>query len=287
VSRLFRSRLRIGMSPGRLRLVAERRGWRRTDVDTAVIPVEAGKGLADWRPAIEALPSAMAHARMQGPEVSIVLSNHFVRYALLPANDALKKDAEWRAFARHRLSGIHGPVSDDWLVRVSAAQPGGVRIVSASDSALIEDIRGRVAEAGGMLVSAQPNLIAAFNRARERIGTDSCWLVIRETGRLTMALLENGTWKALRTRRVDDDVNLSLQEVLERECALLALPEPCTRSVVYVHEDFAIDGGEPMRVDDWQLTGSDAFALGDDTDAPGGLRSKAPERPLAPVDTRP
>ena len=283
MSRLFPSRLRIGLAPGRLRLAAETRGWRTSAVESATLPVEPGSGPADWRPAVEALPAAMALAGLQRPEVSVVLSNHFVRYALLPPDEALKKDAEWRALARHRLSGIHGAATDGWLVRVSAAQAGGVRIVSATDTALIEEIRASVAAADATLVSAQPNLIAAFNRVREQVGADSCWLVVAESGRLTMALLEGGTWKAVRTRRIDDGATVPLRDILERECALLALPEPCTRSIIQVHEDFAVDGGEPRRIADWQRDHGEPFAGAPDSEEPAALRTKAPQRPL--VDT--
>jgi hypothetical protein len=261
---LFRSSLRVGIGPAGLRLVGRSGGWLKRDAAGAgrlsTVAVEPGRSPADWRPALEALLPALAEAGAEGGEVTVVLSNHFVRYALLAPNPALKKDAEWREFARHRLASIHGAVSDDWQVRVSAAQAGGVRIVSAADKALIEEVRAKVGDAGGSLVSAQPNLIAAFNRTRELIGDSASWLVIRESGRVTMALFEEGTWKALRTRRFEDGTDVGLDEILERECALLALPGECTRAVVYVDEDFAVDGGEPTRIADWRQAGGAGFA---------------------------
>jgi hypothetical protein len=224
-----------------------------------MVMVEAAKEPGDWQPAVEAVPSAIALSELHRPELTVVLSNHFVRYAVLPANGALKRAEEWLALARHRLAAVHGAAAADWAVRVSAAAPGGERIACAADAALVEALKARVNECGARLASVQPNLMTSFNALRKSIGEQSCWLVIKESGRLTLALIENGAWRAIRSRRMGDGWS-TLREILERECAVLALDQPYTRTVIVVNEDFAVNGNEPFHVPDW--TGEDDFDKG-------------------------
>jgi hypothetical protein len=258
---LFRNQLKIGLGPDRLLLAGHGRGFQKAAGKNGMMSVEASRGLADWRAAVEALPAAISMSELHRPEVTVVLSNHFVRYALLPANTALRKDEEWLAFAHHRLAAVHGPAMGEWTLRVSASGPDGSRVVSAAESALIEEVRAKTAECGAKLVSLQPNLMASFNAVRKDVGRESCWLAIRETGRLTLALLERGTWRAIRTRRVDDGWRMPLQEILERESALLALPQPYTRAVLFMKEDFAIHREDALHVPDWTLAGEDDFQV--------------------------
>jgi hypothetical protein len=260
VSLLWRNHTRIGFCADRLIVAGYRRGFRPSLSDERIVDVDspaakAGAGIAPWQAAVDALPDVIAHVtaasgtsavaggfanrlanRFAGnTDVTVILSNQFVRYALLPPNEALKSEEEWLAFARHRLAGVHGSAVEEWALRSSSAAPQGPRVVSAVDKALVEALRARIEDAGANLVSVQPFLIAAFNRTRESCG-ELCWLVVEEAGKLTLALIQQGTLRAIRSRRVDHRWQAMLPEILEREGALLALEEPCTEAVVYTQE---------------------------------------------------
>ena len=75
---------------------------------------------------------------------------------------------------------------------------------------------------------------SAYNRVRQDTG-GTCWLVIEEPGRLTLAFLQHGLWIAIRSRRVDERWRYVLPEIIERESALLGLEERCTRVIVCAH----------------------------------------------------
>jgi hypothetical protein len=79
--------------------------------------------------------------------------------------------------------------------------------------------------------------MAAFNRMRPRPG-ESRWLVIAETGRLTLVLVELGVWRAIRSRQVADDWRAELPQMLERKTAILGVEQPCEEVVVCTHELF-------------------------------------------------
>jgi hypothetical protein len=95
----------------------------------------------------------------------------------------------------------------------------------------------------------QPFLVAAFNRIRRTIGNASCWIVVEEPGRLTLALIQRGAWVAIRSRRSDERWRLALPEMLERESAFLGLDRPCTRVIVCAQGEFAF---EPQMLDSWR-----------------------------------
>src|SRR6185295_7823574 len=114
----------------------------------------------------------------------------------------------------------------------------GPRLVSAADKALLDALRAKLAAGGARLASVQPYLMAVFNRLRQRVGNESCWLAIAEPGRLTLALIEHGTWRAIRSRRVDDGWQTALAQILERESAVLALAQPCTQVILHTPEAF-------------------------------------------------
>jgi len=233
---LWRNHLRIGLCPDRLILAGYRRGLRRRISRREVIAVAPTLDPLRWQAAVDALPPALAPSRPKKPEVTIILSNHFVRYALLAWNENLKTEAEWLAFARHRLAGAHGHAAGEWALRVTETTPQGPRIAAAVDQALLDALEEKIAGSGAALVSVQPYLMVAFDRLLPGVGDDWYWLVIEEPGRLTLALIQRGVWHAIRSRRVDEHWRAQLPEILERESAVLGLERPCSQVVACTHE---------------------------------------------------
>ena len=237
MSRSLRSEVRIGLCPSQLIVARRRGGWRRAAVEKEVIALPEPQNMTNWQPAVAALPEALA----QGAAVTVVLSNHFVRYALLPWNPSLTQDDEWLAFARHRLALVHGNATDEWVIRCAETSPRGPRLACAVDRALLAVLDERIGATGATLISVQPYLMAAFNHIRHAIGNGPGWAVIQEPGRLTLALIQDGVWTALRSRRSDERWRNTLPDILERESAVLALEEACKRVFVYTQEPFETD----------------------------------------------
>ena len=99
------------------------------------------------------------------------------------------------------------------------------------------------------LVSVQPFLVAAFNRIRKTVGNGSCWIVVEEPSRLTLALIQRGAWIAIRGRRADERWRNVLPEILERESAFLGLSQPCTRVIVCAQGEFDTEMHEACRTE--------------------------------------
>lgn len=226
----------IGLCPDRLVPAADRHA-RTAVADQPFIPVRTSDP-THWQAAVDILPSVLRLTNAQKPKVTLVLSNHFVRYALLPWNAVLKTNDEWLALARHRFLSMHGNAANDWEVRVSAAGPQEPRIAGAVEQRLLDAVQTRVTGSGGNLISVQPYLMAAFNGIRAVISNQSCWLVIEERGRLTLALILDGVWRLIRSQHVEANWHTALPEMLERENAILALEQPCTQAIICTQESF-------------------------------------------------
>jgi hypothetical protein len=209
--------------------------------DARPVAVEA---TGEWQPAVQALP-AILHGRKG--QAAVVLADQFVRYSLLQPNEALKSDEQWLALARHRFTAVHGSRSADWDVKLTETAPSGPRLACAVDKRLIAVLADTFLNAGLHLMSVQPFLIAAFNRIKKQVGDGSCWILVEEPGRLTMALIRRGVWTAIRTRRIDSGWRNALPELLERETAFLGLEERCTRVLVCAQGAFPEDAYEDFR----------------------------------------
>ena len=225
LSWLRKKPLRIGLGAKRIMLSGAK-----------ALELESGD---DWRGAVAALPEMLKAHR--GVEASVVLADQFARYALLPHNDAIKTPAQWLALARHRFSALHGAIAAEWEVKVTETAPLGARLACAVDRELIEQLAGVFVASSVKLISVQPFLVAAFNRIRQTVGNGSCWIVVEEPGRLTLALLQRGAWVAIRSRRSDERWRMVLPEILERESAFLGLDQPCTRVIVCAQGEFEFD----------------------------------------------
>ncbi len=258
VSLLWRDQVRIGVAPDRLIVAGYQRGVNPRLVRKDIIEVQPQDAAPGWQAAIDALPEALAPSRARKPEVSIVLSNCLVRYALVPWDSTLRTEADWLAIARHRLVAVHGPAAEHWELRVTETVRMGALIACGVEVALLDAVQARVAEARAILHSVQPYLIAAFNRIRNKIGLDTCWLVIEEPGCLMLALIRAGHWMSIRFRHVDANWRAAFQEILERESSLLALEEPCTRVVLYTPFGFEADACGGYQLRDLTLAGGTA-----------------------------
>ena len=187
MSLLFRDRLLIRLSPSQL------------SVRDEVLPCDPALGPQPWQGAVAALKLLPIERKC---EVTVELSNHFVRYALVPWSDALSSAAEEEAYARHQFARIHGERARSWAVRASEARRGAARLASAVDQALIDAIRSCFPPRGkSRLVSVQPALMSVFNRSRGAVPRSGAWLALAEPERACVALHMRGQWRAVHSAK--------------------------------------------------------------------------------------
>lgn len=195
MSRLSPDRLVIALSPGEISAARWRGFPRQQIVARSRAACDPAFGAEPWQGAVAALDAFP----LQPPcKVTIILSNHFVRYALVPWSDALGTPAEEDAYVRHHFVKIHGERARTWLLRSSYSAAGAPRLASAVDAGLIEALGKRFAKSGkARLASVQPQLMSRFNDWSGLIPAQGAWLVLAEPGRACVALHAGGRWRAV------------------------------------------------------------------------------------------
>lgn len=218
MSRLWPDRLLLSLAPGAVALARVSRGPRPRLLDQQRIECDPACGAEPWQGAIAALEAAVAPLRRERLRVTAVLSNHFVRYAVVPYDAAAATPEEESALARFQFRKIHGERSDRWEIRVGTAPRGAPRLASAVDGALIEALRGQFPRQGTVrLVSAQPWLMSVFNLWSRRAAHDA-WLLLVEPGRACCARFEaRGGFRAVQSVRGEFRSAEDWAALMERE----------------------------------------------------------------------
>lgn len=182
---LFPARLTLGLAPGALTFQGE------------AIDCDPARGVEPWQGAV----ARLRDIDLGKSRITIELSSHFVRYALVPWNDALATPAEEEVYVRHHFARIHGERAKGWAVRAGETAAGEPRLASAVDSALLASIKESFKGKRAKLVSIQPALMSRFNAARRTLPEDGAWLVIAEVERACVALHGGKTWRSVQNAK--------------------------------------------------------------------------------------
>ena len=201
---------------------------------------------ADWSSALEALREIFAHpdiarAKSGRIDAGVILSNHYVRYLVLPWSPALVTPAEEAEFARMRFAEVFGEAANRWNVSIAPAPAGAGRVAAAVDQLLLDTLGQAMSDSPFRLSSMQPALMSQFNAWRRQIGNDA-WLVLIERGRALIAWIQNGEWRSVRTRPLGD-APLPLAHWLAQEWLLLDAGAGPSKVCLSVVDDVAVDTG--------------------------------------------
>jgi len=251
VSLSWRDRLLISLAPAELAWVRLAGVVKPQAIAKRVLPVEAGYGARPWDGVVEALRAEAAQWVHHRLAARIVLSNHFVRYALIPPSEAVSGPDEELALARFHFQKIHGDASRGWAVRLSPGGSSQPRMACAVDAALLQALR-QIFPAGqqARLESVQPLLMSVFNHAAGDIPANGAWLVMAEPERACVALLKGKTWHAVQNIKGAYADAASWVDLVERERWRVELDS--VPDTVLIHA--ASNAAAPPRMQGaWQL----------------------------------
>ena len=247
----WRERLLVGFSPSELTLVRMKR-WPRPRVTAKhAAPCDPAFGPESWHGAAASLKGAADALRGEALDVTVVLSNQFVRYALVPWNDALAGAAEELAFARHCFMKIHGERSKSWTLSLSEEPAGMPRLAGAIDTALLDAVRNCFPARGkARLVSLQPFLMAAVNCWGGSMARTGAWILIAEPERACVVLHGKGRWQAVVNAKGSFSAPEEWATLLDRERHRIVEGDPVT--TVLVHAAHGNAARWP-QVGDWKF----------------------------------
>jgi hypothetical protein len=227
----FSAGLDVLLRPSEIRLVRRsallgRLGKKVTS--RAVVP-EAGA--EPWRACVEAL-GGMLETSGATTSMDVVVSDHFLRYALVPWSKDLVRDAERLALAKLTFSQIYGSMADDWVITIGEQKVGRASLACAIDRGLLQAVQAVARQRGVRMRSLRTALVERLNRHRRLLREDEFCFASIETQRLTLAFHGKAGWLAVRSRRVAAVIAEQLADVLKQEAAAAGTREGGTLYLV-------------------------------------------------------
>lgn len=212
-------RLCAALSPAGVTAGVWARGWSPQPAERVSLPCAAASSGPRWAPALAGLHEWLAARGRRRAGLRVVLSNHFVRYLVLPWHDGMAGTAEREALARHLLRETYGELAEGWHVKLGPCAFGLPALACAVDRELVAGLHTLAEGASLRLDAVQPMLMPAFNQFHRELASDACLLVL-EPGCLCSAVVRGGQWQAVQVSRVGGGWNEAL---VERQIAVHGL----------------------------------------------------------------
>ena len=214
--RLWHKQLRISIHPDRVCIGRVANEGQAEVTEGRVVAVPPGQW--PWDGPLAALRKQIADYAGRDVTVRVSLSNHYVRYALVPWRDRVASHAEQVAFARHCFKNLYGAPAAQWDIRVS---DGGYRrnsLASAVDREWMVRLDQVFTEHKLKRISVQPWFMTACNRFRTEIDRhpEGCVAVL-ERGRVALGIYDSFGWRSLSVRKLDAADPRLLSPILAQE----------------------------------------------------------------------
>lgn len=170
---------------------------------------------------IQCLRLVLSHKKWQGAVPTVIVSNHFVRYAVIPWNIELAVESERQAYMQHCFSLAYGDVVKTWDLRMSEPVFGQPAIASGIHLGLLQALQSVFAEFDMKLTAVHPHLMLAINQTVTQVNKQkralTFWLVAIQNGRVCLTLLENGGWRSVKNVAIEADVSEQVAALIQRE----------------------------------------------------------------------
>lgn len=233
--RLWRDQVRIALCPDRVITLHSKTGLRPRIVAKHIHKYSESE--TGWHAAMPILKTALENSAWQNAEATLIISNHYTRFLLLPWNAVSLTEAEKITLLQHRFDEVYGGASASWELRLHSGSFGSASLASGMDQDLLTQAKGIFDAASLRLKSVQPYLMTAFNACRKELNNEKTWLVVVEEGMFCIALLHDGQWKRIRSRQTGSDWLEDVLVALEREMMLDEAGGESSKVLVYAPDN--------------------------------------------------
>lgn len=128
-----------------------------------------------------------------GKLLRLVLSNHFVRYSVLPWMSEVSSREDWLAIARHDFCKRYGSVAEHWKIVLSMNDYGCNIVAAAIDESLIDGLYQIAQQSACKLVAIEPFLMSLV--ADISSNNEKQWLLIAELERVLLCEVLDSQWQ--------------------------------------------------------------------------------------------
>ena len=246
---LWRDKVRIVLCKDRL-IMLHYRGGRRARIHSKKVYPYSGTETG-WEPLLSLLESVLKDMELKKAEATVVLSNHFMRFLVLPWNETFLSGKEKMALVQHRFDEVYGEASSGWDFRLNEGSFGMPSIACAIPQKLLDQLKAVFSSSRLKLKSVQPYLMTAFNVCCSELGNEPSWFVLAERDNICVGLLENGQWSSIRLRNVVSDWFEESMLMLEREALLAEGGNKFNKVFVFAPEEF---GTAPIKRQPWAIS---------------------------------
>lgn len=213
-------RVNVALAPRAAACAVWSRGWSAQPRARSVLPCRPDPQAPTWRPAVDVLRKWVKKRARNNAEVRVVLSNHFLRYQVVPWQADLSGRAERKVLAQRLFQETYGDHVGSWHVQLGALTYGRPALACAIDREFYDALIAVFAGTSLRLGALQPLLMVAFNQLLSQIGNDAC-LFVREPGRLCCAVVRAGQWHAIHALRIGADADV--ERLIKRQISVLGL----------------------------------------------------------------
>ncbi|TXT23789.1 MAG: hypothetical protein FD134_1919 [Gallionellaceae bacterium] len=235
------------IAPGRVALLRVRRGWRPAIVGKSLAVGAAKPADFSWQAELGLLAGLLGEAR-RGLALCVTLSNHYLRYSLVPAHPWSMPVAGAQEMVRHCFREVYGEAADGWQICANPLPDHGDAVACAVDMALVEGLKAAAEKSGLRLASLQPYFMTGFNAARRSIGGAAACFAQVEPGRIVLGTMRDQSWVGLRAVAATPRWNEELAEHIGREILLAGWED--TRPAVFLYAPEA--GLTPGELPGWE-----------------------------------
>ena len=229
MSRLWRDQIQVFLAPERVDLVRFSRGFKPVQIAKVTASCKHTQGAPAWQSALQQLESNLADTA--GTELTITLSNHFVRYVTLPPQAEIATPEEVKSYATFRMREIYAERIDSWLLSVSEWSPANGAICAAIPRNLMAQLEKMAAHHQFKLKNIEPYLASVYDRWQKLLNGHMIYFAVVESGRICIAIVSNGVWHSIRNQRILHSVADELLVALDQEAIFFGNKE----AVEFVH----------------------------------------------------
>lgn len=202
-----------------------RKGEAVGEVATVKTEIKADAPL--WSGALEALaellPPKMEPRSFfsRRPKFSVIVSDRFARYAVLPWSATVRRDAEWQALAQAYLESQYGDMTG-WTIRIDDRGYGIPRLACAIDSGLLEALRALLTERRLSCPHVESFFVSCWNRWCREVVSEDAVFVTQASGMSVLASRKAGLWHSVRMQ--GGLTAETLPQAIRREALLQGFP---------------------------------------------------------------